>query len=301
MPRLNGSAAAGEPVKRPRRAHKAGHPAVQAWPADRCGRPTYRETPAGPAGAPCQNPAGSGTPNRSGPCRLHGGTLPNVRAAAAAEDRRRYAEREQEKAGLWGNRVDGARPLDQFADELARTAGRVQALEAHLVEMERSGSHDVRIEGVAAELATERGQLLRVADAAAKHGLGELDRKLAEQDAQFVLDLLLAVLADLGSNAGQLEDARTLFGWYLGNFAPGADLRGEPATGAPKPVTGLPHAAAWTAPPPREIEAAPEPEREGPTETELPDGSLEVRARRAGGDPMHHPTDPRHSAGQEGD
>lgn len=302
MPRLRpteGRDAEETPPRKTRQIHKPGHPVDLPWKAERCGRPTRRDTEGGPAGTPCKQPAGWGTPNRSGPCRVHGGSLPTVQVAAAAQDQRKYADAEAARAGLWGHRVEGARPVEQLAEELARTAGRVAALEAHLVHLERAGAHQQKIDAIGAELSAERGHLLRAAEAAGKAGLGELDRQLAEADAQFVLDLLLSVLRDLRLDPGQIGDAQALFAWYLGNYAPGAPVDGPPATAAPKPLVGLPAYVPRAQPVPAAIEATPRKPEAPSAGRALSDGSVDVRPRRAGGSPLPHPPDPRHRAGDE--
>jgi hypothetical protein len=169
-------------------------------------------------------PAGWGTPNRSGPCRRHGGCLPSIQAAAAKADAEVYAQAALTRMGLWGNREDNARPLQQLTEELSRTAGRIGALERELVRRETQAAHPQELDALARELQAERGHLLQVAEAARRAGLPEHEIEVQQQQGQMLAAAFQQVLALLALDTDQAAAVGPLVRWAL----LGADLTTRP-------------------------------------------------------------------------
>lgn len=188
-----------------KRAH-AGNP-------DRCGATTRADYNGKPAGRACEQPAGWGTPNTSGPCRLHGGGSSFMERNAEKKDAQKAAERELKKLDLWGSRRDDLTPAEALADELSRTAGRVQALEQHLCSL---GDEDSpRARGLAAELTAERGQYLRVAEAAERAGVTvkQLEKEL--EWGQKIATVVGGFLRDFDLTPAQQATVQALLTWHL--------------------------------------------------------------------------------------
>ncbi len=180
---------------------------------DTCGAKTRAEYKGQAPGRPCQQPAGWGTPNTSGPCRLHGGATPAMDRNARKMDDQKAATRELKKLGIWGARRDDLSPIDALAEELSRTAGRVHALEARLVEL---GEEDTpRTRGLAADLTAERGQYLRVAEAAEKAGVTVKQLEREHELGQQLATILRGFLQDFDLTAAQQATVQALLTWHM--------------------------------------------------------------------------------------
>lgn len=198
---------------------------------DKCGAKTRKpgnERSPGEPGRPCALPAGFGTPHRSGPCHLHGGRGPGPMVAAARKDMEKAAAKELERLNLWGARRDVS-PIEALAEELERTAGRVTAIEQRLAQLPEEAQDTPRARGLAAELTAERGQLHRVAEAAARAGVTERRTEVAQDQALQVASLLRSVLGDLELSARQQAAVPALMRWHF------AQLNGSAAPGARPP------------------------------------------------------------------
>lgn len=139
-------------------------------PCGKCGVPHARCSGHARTGKPCQgNPVRGATV-----CRMHGGSSPKVRKAAA----RRLAEAEAEKAVVKFGLVRDIAPADALLEEVQRSAARVAYYQARIVD--EAPDHSVRPEidrawtkspGVFVELEMrERKHLSEVAAAAIRAG-----------------------------------------------------------------------------------------------------------------------------------
>lgn len=134
-------------------------------------------------GSPCRQPAIRGS-NR---CRVHGGSIPQVRAAAL----QRVAE------------ANVTRAVDRFAvprevtaaealrGELARTQGRVDLLEREVSERPNDP-------GLLAVYTAERGHLRQLADGMVRARVDERREALSDQLVEGLETALSAIVRDLG-------------------------------------------------------------------------------------------------------
>jgi hypothetical protein len=184
------------------------HPGEGAEPHERT-----RCTGTNRQGQPCGNPPVQGATV----CRMHGGSAPQVKAAAA----RRVAHAEW--AGTYGEPID-TDPTTAVLDQLANTAGHVAWLLAKVRETEpgslvwgttsetdkRSGQWpgvDVTRAARASvwlELyGQERDRLVRMAKTAHDMGISDRQVALAERLGATCLDLISGVLDDLDLTSDQ--------------------------------------------------------------------------------------------------
>lgn len=169
-------------------------------PAVRCGRPRTN-------GEPCKAFALHGTDH----CRVHGGYLPNVRAAAAV----------REAVMRWGftdTTVDPGETLlmlvtqskmraQRYAEELERLVAERPELRDALIgdvagEFGKAGEF---IKGLVILEAQERDRCANFCRLAIAAGLAERQVRMAERQGQLMTELLRAVMADpaLGLTATQ--------------------------------------------------------------------------------------------------
>jgi hypothetical protein len=134
-------------------------------------------------------------------CRMHGGSAPQVRAAAA---RRREHEVAERAVVTYGLPVDVA-PLDALLGELHRTAGHVAWLGAVVADLEDAGLTQLSLTAGTLSPSVwvqlyqqERTHLAKVARDCLAAGVEERRVKLAEEQGRLVADVIRRIVAALG-------------------------------------------------------------------------------------------------------
>jgi hypothetical protein len=139
-------------------------------------------------------------------CKVHGGSAPAVRAAAE----RRVARAEAVAAlQLVGRPVQNADPAALLLDEIAHTAGSVQALRGLLAELD---PNDVVLGGGRPYLdlyAEQQQSLMKYAELGARLGLEQRRTALAEALSGLVVGLIRNVLTAAGLTQEQHAAAMT--------------------------------------------------------------------------------------------
>lgn len=152
-------------------------------------------------GDPCGRPAGWGTPNKTGSCKLHGGATPNARKHA----QRLEAEQAVTTYGL-PREID---PHTALLEELHRTAGHVAWLGRKVADLEDDQLHGpvggsqfgfpkeephvwVRL------YQEERAHFARIAKTCHDVGIEERRVHLAEQQGELMAQVIDGILNDLG-------------------------------------------------------------------------------------------------------
>ncbi len=203
---------------------------------EKCGRTTRRDGHGDDkAGRPCRLAAGHGTPNRSGPCYLHGGLLPTTLAYWARHDQQKAAAKELQKLNLWGARRDDLPPIDALSEELSRTAGRVQVIEQHLAQLSEEELDTTKARGLVAELTAERGQLQRVAEAAERAGVTRKQVELAQLHGEQLARGLRGLFSDLELSSAQQAALPALVKWHLRGQPGDVPRPPKPSAIEPKP------------------------------------------------------------------
>lgn len=146
-------------------------------------------------GRTCAKPAGWGTPNRHGRCRLHGGATPDGQLFA----RRLAASQAVETLGL----PRAVHPMEALAQELARTEGRVAAILALLDGLTSEELPVGYLDGLSRPqllelLSDERRHLVRVSEAAVRCGVAEHLVRVEEHEGRMVAEGMLALIGALG-------------------------------------------------------------------------------------------------------
>lgn len=158
------------------------------------------------ANGTCGKPAGWGTPNDTGPCKLHGGLTPNHLKAAEKEK----ANRALVTYGL-PREID---PHTALIEELHRTAGHVAYLQQIVAELTHDSDkvgeselkqYQVGENGVIERPAVwiemyhqERKHFARVAKDCISAGIEERRVRIAEEQGQMFAKTMRAILEDLG-------------------------------------------------------------------------------------------------------
>lgn len=169
----------------------------------------------------CTRPAGWGTPHVGvGRCKLHGGSTPSHVFAGQKEFARQAME-------TYGVKVD-TNPVDALLDEVKWTAGhvaflreQVQKLEAEALtwgktsEVEKQATEFPGIDTTYTAQANawldlyhrERQHLINVCKAAISAGIEERRVRLAERQGEVIVDVIRAILDDLGLSPDQIAKA----------------------------------------------------------------------------------------------
>lgn len=133
-------------------------------------------------------------------CAMHGGKIPNVRAAAEKRRQRDEAEKQVERLGV--KRRDLA-PDAALLEELQRSVGYVDLLEAIV---EREGEDGLTQWGMGGRTASafwamledQRRHLVATAGACIKAGIEERRVQLAEQQGRLMAEVIRTIVTGLG-------------------------------------------------------------------------------------------------------
>lgn len=196
----------------------------------------------GEEGATCRRPAGWGTDHvGTGPCKLHGGSTPAHRTAAAVTQAKRDVV-------LFGARRD-IHPAEALLELVQWTAGEVDYWRSRVRQLDEEqltwGVTKVKEEGhdkgttyeakpniAYAMLREASDRLERYAASALKAGVDERRVRVAEQQGTQLLAVLIGCLTELGHDVSPGSEAARIVLKHLAPLRAAVTAEGEQAGGA---------------------------------------------------------------------
>lgn len=166
---------------------------------EKCGAKTTRRE------GTCQQPAGHGTWHvGTGKCKFHGGNSPSHRERNLRDQAAMFVEREKETGeGWYGDPDETADPVDQYQKELQRCAGHVAYLQWRIAQ--EGAEKPAMNHGLHALYQFERDRLARLCRDAMQLGLDERIVMAYERSADKVIQMIEAILGDLGHDVRSKE------------------------------------------------------------------------------------------------
>lgn len=178
--------------------------------------------------AKCKAHTRAGKPCRTAPvigqavCRMHGGSSPQAKSAAARRQEERAAVLAVETLGL----PRDISPTDALLEEVRWTAGHVQWLRAKVQDLQEDDlewqqtkettgvnggtTHEAKPSIWYALYTNERAHLVKVTVAAITAGIEERRVRIAESQGALVADVIRRILAELQLTPGQQELVATV-------------------------------------------------------------------------------------------
>ena len=197
----------GEQLPPEERTEPTWDPTKQRWVNKRgepiCGRPRTGRSYAGP-GICCQ-PAGWGTDHLgSGPCKNHGGTLPEVAAKAHVDQ---VMNGQTSFGAFWGAPVN-ITPEEAMLQEIHRTQGHVTWLGEQLAHLPEQDHHKPFGHYLVDKYQAERQHLVGVCKAAITMGIAQKQVELAQAQGKLLAAVLQAFTLDPELNLTPAQRAK---------------------------------------------------------------------------------------------